>query len=77
MDIKYIQHRVDMKEKALKDLDTYLGVNHTLFSFDNRRVLENILEKTVIAIKNGATKKDIEKTFVKYISSYQPDKTHG
>jgi len=76
MDIKIMCQKVKAREEALKDLETYIDAKHGLAETGNRIVLDNILEKTINAIRGGATTESIEKIFVKYISKYQQNKSY-
>ncbi len=66
------------KDKTpLEELKLYLGVNMTLMDIGSRVKVEGILERTVRALENGATSKQIKEVFNEYISARQPDKTYG
>ncbi len=62
----------------LKDLKLYIGIE--LPSMDNpldRLTVEGILERTVRALENEATPKEIKEVFGEHISAWHPDRTYG
>jgi len=66
------------EKTPLEDLKLYIGVELTLMKNSlDRLTVEGILERTVRALENGATPKEIKKVFGEYISAWQPDRTYG